>query len=78
MTSQWSRFNMYPAFNGIRPILASTPFTEISLVDGLGYFLPNKKQGTEEDRGDIELCLALSDPLWAILAQEADWAALVG
>lgn len=77
MTSQWSRLNMYPAFDGVRPILASTPFTEISLVDGLGYFLPNKHQGTEEDRGDIELCLALSDPLWQVLQEDKQWMDLV-
>lgn len=78
MTSQWSRFNMYPQFDGHRPILSSTPFTAISLVDGLGYFLPNKQQGTPEDKGDLELCLALSHPLWAVLDEDTEWSDLIG
>lgn len=77
MASQWSRLSMYPAFGGVRPILVSTPFTEISLVDGLTYFLPDRRQGTTEERGELEVCLSLSDPLWSILEQDRLWRQLI-
>jgi hypothetical protein len=68
---------MYPAFGGVRPTLVSTPFTEISLVDGLTYFLPDRRQGTAEDRGELEVCLSLSDPLWGILEEDQLWRQLI-
>lgn len=73
MASQWSRLSMYTAFGGVRPILVSTPFTEISLVDGLTYLLPDRRQGTAEERGELEVCLSLSDPLWGILEEDRLW-----
>lgn len=77
MASQWSRLSMYPAFGGARPILVSTPFTEISLVDGLTYFLPDRRQETAEERGELEVCLSLSDPLWSVLEEDRLWRRLI-
>lgn len=70
MLSQWSKFDAYSTvdFGGEggergRPVLSSTPFTDISKIDGLGYVLaaPPGKEG--EERG-VDLCLALTEPLW--------------
>ena len=75
MISSWFRLDMYEGmtFEG-RPLLVATPFTPISSIDGLGYFLPTKTQGMEDDRGDILLCLALDDRLWDILGEDTKWA----
>lgn len=42
MISAWNKFDLYAAAacGGVRPILISTPFTCISLLDVLGYILP--------------------------------------
>lgn len=75
MISEWSKFNMYDiAFDNdeankpISPILVTTPFTPISLMDGLGYFLP-----TKEASRSIDVNLALIDPLWSILDSDPDF-----
>ena len=55
MISQWSRFPMYSSSaldvdeqdRPIPPILVSTPFTPISLLDGLAYILPTEDQWIE-------------------------------
>ncbi|KAF7585187.1 hypothetical protein BBP40_011804, partial [Aspergillus hancockii] len=81
--SQWSKFGMYVGMDfdvdergaGIVPVLVSPPFTEVSLVDGLGIIL-----GTEEEvkragwlEGEVvtpcalDVQLSLSEPLWWIL-----------
>ena len=52
MISQWSRFALYTNAaldvdernRAIPPILVSTPFTPISLLDGLAYILPTEDQ----------------------------------
>lgn len=59
MLSQWNRFAMYDiALDGRRPLLVVPPFTESSLADGLGYFLP-------DERGEgIVVALALFEETW--------------
>ncbi|KAM0754185.1 hypothetical protein T439DRAFT_323067 [Meredithblackwellia eburnea MCA 4105] len=71
MISQWSKMDMHqslvfdaPAVGGKPPILVSTPFTNISLIDGLIYFLP-----PGDNSGDIEVCMALSSPVWPVLEE---------
>ncbi|KAJ7098741.1 transferase [Mycena belliarum] len=62
MLSQWNKVDMYgSAVFEARPVLVAPPFTPTSLLDGLGYFLPTEEHGT------IEVALALSDPVWAVL-----------
>jgi hypothetical protein len=55
-----------------RPALVSTPFTPISLIDGLGYFLPVDlhSQEADGDKAAIDVHLALSEPLWEILQRD--------
>ncbi|ORX33299.1 transferase [Kockovaella imperatae] len=56
MLSQWNKMDMYAVFEN-RPVLVSTPFTSVSCIDGLGYFLPALD-------GGIDVCLSLSEPVW--------------
>jgi hypothetical protein len=69
MLSQWNKIDMYRSATfdeGVRPSLIAPPFTPISLLDGLGYFLPSPRQGLGGDsKGDIDVYLALSDDVWA-------------
>ncbi|KIY69553.1 hypothetical protein CYLTODRAFT_372540 [Cylindrobasidium torrendii FP15055 ss-10] len=66
MVSQWNKFDMYKSGTfDVKPVLVSTPFTTISLLDGLGYLLPAPEE--EGDTGAIVLALALGAPLWDIL-----------
>ncbi|KAJ7129232.1 transferase family-domain-containing protein [Mycena epipterygia] len=61
MLSQWNKFDMYgDSVLEAVPVLVSTPYTPISLVDGLGYFLPIPGP----DAGAIDVNLALSGPVW--------------
>jgi hypothetical protein len=76
MTSAWNRIDMYGAdfeVDGTGPTLVSTPFTPISLVDGLAYFLPLP-------RGDegLEVCLALDDRVWRWLDEDEHWTRVFG
>ncbi|KAJ3886434.1 transferase [Lentinula edodes] len=74
MVSQWAKFEMYEGTDfedGQKPILVSTPFTSISLVDGLAYTLPTEMQGkTGGDKRAIDVNLALSSPIWEILEHD--------
>jgi hypothetical protein len=87
LVSQWCKFDMYRGaeFDSL-PALVSPPFTPISLVDGLVYFLGTEDQlrqpaadSTEEVQspsagttiGSIDVNLSLSQPLWALLDQDA-------
>ncbi len=73
MLSQWNKFDMYAGtVFEVPPVLVSPPFTPISLMDGLGYFLPTAAQG-KGDAIDIDVNLALSEPLWNILDQNEDF-----
>eukprot|EP01117_Protostelium_nocturnum_P015678 TRINITY_DN6099_c0_g1_i2.p1 TRINITY_DN6099_c0_g1~~TRINITY_DN6099_c0_g1_i2.p1 ORF type:complete len:303 (+),score=91.90 TRINITY_DN6099_c0_g1_i2:643-1551(+) len=64
MISSWAKFDMYVRFEE-KPTLVSTPFTPISLIDGLGYIL-----STDSEDGSIDVNLALSEPLWEILEED--------
>ncbi|KAJ6561528.1 transferase [Mycena vulgaris] len=65
MLSQWNKVDMYGgAVFDAPPVLVAPPFTPISLVDGLGYFLQTREKGA------IDVALALSEPIWAIFDQE--------
>ncbi|KAJ7773398.1 transferase [Mycena metata] len=72
MVSQWNKFDMYLAsVFDVAPVLVSQPFTQSSLVDGLVYFLPTEELGTGGDVGAIDVSLALSEPMWAFMDQDA-------
>ncbi|KAK8255587.1 transferase [Phyllosticta capitalensis] len=75
MASAWNRFPMYSGAElvdeggaPVSPVLASQPFTPITLMDGLMYFLP-----TREANGDVEVALALSQPLWDVLERDEEF-----
>ncbi|KAL6054710.1 Transferase [Balamuthia mandrillaris] len=79
MVSQWCKFDMYVGVDfdvdehgeAVLPALVGPPFTPILLVDGLAYFLATEEQlqgGTAPQSIDVNL--ALSEPLWAILDQD--------
>ena len=82
LVSQWCKFDMYRGaeFDSL-PALVSPPFTPISLVDGLAYLVATEdqlRQSADEGQtpsvgattGSIDVHLALSEPLWAILEQD--------
>ena len=59
MLSQWTRFDLYGiTLDAIRPLVAAPPFTLISCVDGLGYFL------TAPHGDGVEMALALEKETW--------------
>ncbi|PBK73851.1 hypothetical protein ARMSODRAFT_651933 [Armillaria solidipes] len=66
MLSQWNKMDMYAdSVFDVAPVLVAPPFTPISLVDGLGYFIPTGEQG-----GDIDVALSLSEPIWEFIDQD--------
>jgi hypothetical protein len=78
LVSQWSKFGMYRGTKlDVAPVLVFAPFTPISLVDGLTYFLATEDQLSQSEAasgattGSIDVTLSLSEPLWAILDQDA-------
>lgn len=74
MASQWNKVDVFEGTTfDSRPILVSSPFTVISLVDGLVYYLATEEQGTEKDTGAIDVNMSLSDPLWAILDKDPEF-----
>ena len=74
MISQWNKFDMYAGnVFEVPPVLVSTPFTPISLLDGLAYFLPTEEQGTGGDTGAIDVNVSLSEPLWNIIDQDEEF-----
>jgi hypothetical protein len=77
LVSQWCKFDMYRGAElDSLPTLVSTPFTPISLVDGLTYLLATEDQlhqspaGSGATSSSIDVNMALSHPLWAILDQD--------
>ncbi|KZV99598.1 hypothetical protein EXIGLDRAFT_724613 [Exidia glandulosa HHB12029] len=85
MASQWNKLPTYAGADfdvdshgaPIPPLLVAPPFTPISLVDGLGYFVATEEQfhrGVDvKSSSDIDLHLALSEPLWEILNQDPEF-----
>ncbi len=93
LVSQWCKFDMYLGVDFdidmhgevVSPALVSPPFTPISLVDGLAYFLATEEQLQRATPRPISVVeyqsfagggcaidvnLALSEPLWPILDQD--------
>jgi len=77
LVSQWTRFDMHAGMGlgddgADQPVLVSTPFTPISLVDGLVYYLPTGAatpgSGGVEQGQDVNL--ALSEPAWHVLDKD--------
>ena len=75
MASAWNRFPAYagaelPDEEGklVAPAVVNSPFTTISLMDGLMYLLP-----TKEDNGDVEVIISLSEPLWNLLDRDEEF-----
>ena len=74
MISAWNKFDIYNGAvfdTGVPPALVSQPFTPISLVDGLVYFLPTEAQAQQHlgtgSSADVDVYLALSEPVWPVL-----------
>lgn len=77
MMSQWNKFGMYRGTElDVPPALVAQPFTPISLIDGLIYFMATEDQlrqsevSTGSTTGSIDVSLALSKPIWDILDQD--------
>lgn len=64
----WLKMDMYDSValdDHLRPSFTYTPFTEVSLVDGLGYFLPVPPSAVADGtRAPIDLALALKTSVW--------------
>jgi hypothetical protein len=71
MLSQWNKFDMYAgSVFEVAPVLASPPFTQSSLVDGLVYLLPTEEIATGGDAGAIDVSLSLVTPIWAVIEED--------
>lgn len=74
MISQWNKFDMYEGtVFDVPPTLVSPPFTPISLIDGLLYFLPTEDRSIGADLGAIDVVLPLSEPVWDILDNDNEF-----
>lgn len=70
--TQWSKMGMYDGMGMDRdgggklvmPSLVSPPFSPQSLIDGLGYVIAT---GEQMESGGVDVCLALSEPVWGFL-----------
>ena len=81
--SQWNKMNVYKgnAFDvmdsgaGILPSLVSPPFTQISLVDGLGMLLATEEQVSpgSRDGPSVDVNLSMIQPLWDILDKDSNF-----
>jgi len=74
LVSQWTRFDMHAGMGlgdagADQPVLVSSPFTPISLVDGLVYYLPTGAPSGGVEQGQ-DVNLALSEPAWHILDKD--------
>ena len=74
MPSAWNKMDAYRGMHfdaeggDSAPILVTPPFTPMSLVDGLIYFLPTEEQVAENGQTcAIDVSIALSEPLWSLL-----------
>lgn len=63
--SAWTRLGLYDGVGfEVQPRMVVPPFTEISLIDGLGYLIPTRN-------GDgLTLAMALSEEVWDALGDE--------
>jgi hypothetical protein len=71
LVSQWNKFDLYSTIFETAPVLASTPFTPWTLLDGLVYFLPAKADG------DRKLCMGLTEETWTILEADTGFRSLI-
>lgn len=75
MVSQWNKFGMYRGTElDVAPALVAQPFTPISLIDGLMYLMATEDQVDQAEdftTGSIDVSLALSEPVWEFLEQDA-------
>ncbi|RLN26442.1 hypothetical protein BBO99_00007926 [Phytophthora kernoviae] len=80
LVSQWSKFGMYRGaeFDSF-PALVVQPFTPINLVDGLVYFMATEDELNQSDAsvgattGSLDVAIALSEPVWAVLDQDVNF-----
>ncbi|ETK75447.1 hypothetical protein F441_18305 [Phytophthora nicotianae CJ01A1] len=74
MVSQWNKFGMYTHTElDVPPALVGQPFTPISLIDGLIYFMATEdqlNQCTGVTSGSIDVSMALNESAWGILDQD--------
>lgn len=77
MASAWNQFDLYygAAVDGLRPVLVATPFTEISLIDNLAYYLP--LTADLSDRG-LLVYMALNCDVWRALEQNPEFCHHIG
>ncbi|KAI5890686.1 uncharacterized protein SCHCODRAFT_02690613 [Schizophyllum commune H4-8] len=69
IVTPWNKVDMYGVYfdaeKRVAPVLVSAPFTPISLVNGLAYFLPTGPQ--KDSDGSIDVSLTLYAPVWEAL-----------
>ncbi|KAF4545927.1 uncharacterized protein LTHEOB_4579 [Lasiodiplodia theobromae] len=77
VVSQWCKFGMYAGAEfEVPPALVAPPFTPISTMDGLAFFLATEELvGMEHGGGEglppaIDVNLTLSEPVWKVLDQD--------
>ncbi|GMF40114.1 unnamed protein product [Phytophthora fragariaefolia] len=80
MVSQWNKFGMYQGTElDVAPSLVFQPFTPISLIDGLMYFMSTEDQVCQAEAsaggttGSIDVSLALSESTWKVLEQDSNF-----
>ncbi|KAL1755645.1 transferase [Schizophyllum commune] len=75
IVTSWNKVDMYGVYfdaeKRIAPVLASAPFTPISLVNGLAYFLPTGPQ--KDSDGAIDVSLTLYEPVFEALEKDPDF-----
>ncbi|KAI9988702.1 hypothetical protein PInf_022160 [Phytophthora infestans] len=69
MVSQWNKFEMYRGSElDVPPALVAQPFTPISLIDGLIYFMATEDQLNQSNTtisDSIDVSMALNESVWA-------------
>lgn len=66
--SQWSRFAMYrDTVMDVAPEVVGPPFTNVTLTEGLCYFLGTEDQLASPPVDSIDLLLSLPQPIWDAL-----------
>ncbi|KAL1679399.1 transferase [Schizophyllum commune] len=75
IVTSWNKVDMYGVYfdaeKRVAPVLVSAPFTPISLVNGLAYFLPTGPQ--KDSDGAIDASLTLYAPVWEALEGDPDF-----
>ncbi|KAL1724071.1 transferase [Schizophyllum commune] len=75
IVTSWNKVDMYGVYfdaeKSVAPVLVSAPFTPISLVNGLAYFLPTGPQ--KDSDGAIDVSLTLYAPVWEALGGDPNF-----